>query len=199
MEFLVALIFFALGLRALNVQNQGARIRFLSEHLSRFRVEKQMADVQLSTLRALAESDPERQAPIWAMLEGMQADLCQQLHAFVLAFAKVDAALARTSRWPVPVPYATQWAPAASFDLRKVLGIHAKGLQNACELQVPAKEKAFVFMAEMLLLQHSCHWFCRSKITASARLLRQHKTPFAQVLASVGASTRQSYCALVGV
>ncbi len=199
MEFFVVLIFFSLGLRALNVQDQSARIRFLSEHLSRFRVEKQMADVQQSTLRALAETDPERQAPIWAMLEAMQADLCEQLHAFVLAFAKVDAALARTSRWPLPVPYATQWAPTASFDMRKVLGVHAKGLQNACDLQAPAKEKAFVFMAEMLLLQHSCHWFCRSKITASARLMRQHKTSYAQVLASVGARTRQSYGAVVGV
>lgn len=53
-------------------------------------------------------------------------------------------------------------------------------------------------MAELLLMQHSCHWFCRSKLVASARLLARHKTPYPKVLASVAPQSRQAYCKLVG-
>lgn len=45
---------------------------------------------------------------------------------------------------------------------------------------------------------HSCHWFCKSKVVASARLLARHQTSHDQVLRSVTAETRQAYCALTG-
>jgi hypothetical protein len=50
----------------------------------------------------------------------------------------------------------------------------------------------------MLLLQHSCHWFCKSKSVASARVLVRHQTPYAQVLASVSPETRRAYLDLLG-
>jgi hypothetical protein len=50
----------------------------------------------------------------------------------------------------------------------------------------------------MFLMQHSCHWFCKSKAVASARLLVRHKTSYEQVLASVAPETRRAYLALVG-
>jgi hypothetical protein len=51
--------------------------------------------------------------------------------------------------------------------------------------------------AELLLFQHSCHWFCRSKVTANARMMARHKTPHAQLLSSVSAQTREAYLQLV--
>jgi hypothetical protein len=51
--------------------------------------------------------------------------------------------------------------------------------------------------AELLLFQHSCHWFCRSKVTANARMVGRHKTPHAQLLASVSAPTRTAYLQLL--
>lgn len=197
MELFFALLLVALVWRGLNVREQSGKVRFLAERLQPFRVEKHMADVQVNTMRALSETDPERQASIWALTEGMQSDLCRQLNAFVLAFAKADPNRTRVSRWAMAIPYLTRWVPSMSFDLRKVLGVHAEGLQYACNLKVPVKEKAFVFMAEMLLLQHSCHWFCRSKLIASARLWTQHQTPYAQVLANVTPATRRSYAQLL--
>ena len=52
--------------------------------------------------------------------------------------------------------------------------------------------------AELFLMQHTCHWFCKSRAIASARLMARHKTPHAQVLASVTPATRTAYLALLG-
>ena len=60
------------------------------------------------------------------------------------------------------------------------------------------KDKAFIVMAELFLMQHTCHWFCRSRMVASARLMAQHKSPYAQVLRSVAPATREAYRAVVG-
>jgi hypothetical protein len=60
------------------------------------------------------------------------------------------------------------------------------------------KTKAFTLSAELFLMQHSCHWFCRSRAVASARLLARHKTSYAQVLQSVSGETREAYARLVG-
>jgi hypothetical protein len=46
-------------------------------------------------------------------------------------------------------------------------------------------------------MQHSCHWFCRSKVVASARMLARHKTSYEQLLAAVSPETRQAYQALL--
>jgi hypothetical protein len=49
----------------------------------------------------------------------------------------------------------------------------------------------------MLLMQHSCHWFCRSRALACARLLAHHHTSYEQVLESVDPTTREDYLRLV--
>jgi len=85
--------------------------------------------------------------------------------------------------------------------LRKVFSVHAKALEQAAQnhQQRTPKDKAFTLMAELMLLQHSCHWFCRSKTVASTRLLMRHQTHYAQVLDAVAPSTRKAYVALVGL
>ena len=54
-----------------------------------------------------------------------------------------------------------------------------------------------LLQAELFLMQHSCHWFCKSKFVASARMLARHQTAHAQLVASVAPATRNAYCALV--
>ena len=77
--------------------------------------------------------------------------------------------------------------------------IHAQGLEDATRSTqtVDPKGRAFTITAELMLMQHSCHWFCRSKTVASARLLARHKTRYEQVLAAVTPSTRNAYNRLV--
>jgi hypothetical protein len=50
----------------------------------------------------------------------------------------------------------------------------------------------------MLLMQHTCHWFCKSKTVASARLMARHKTTHQQVVDAVSPETRREYVRLIG-
>jgi hypothetical protein len=118
-------------------------------------------------------------------------------------FAKVNEVQARMNRLPWPLSEAASMISGSSFDLRAALKIHAAGLARAAQ-PAPAEEdglrkaRAFTLSAEMLLLQHSCHWFCKSQSVASARVLVRHQTPYAQVLASVSPETRRAYLDLLG-
>ena len=200
MDFLFIFALPVLGLIVLNKREQRARAALLGSYLGRFRIEQLMERLTQGYLRALGETDPARQAQVWQHLSADETELCLQFNAFVLEFSAVDAALTRVSRWPMALPYATVWAPSSSFDLRKALSIHAHALNQAAsnsQHQAP-KDKAFTLLAELLLMQHTCHWYCRSKMVASARLLARHQTAYAQVLSSVAPATRRAYGALVG-
>ena len=195
---LVALI--TAGAFVLKSKDQAARIALLGRHLGQHQIEKRMENLTEAYLRALGEDDPERRAQIWRLLHTAETELAEQFHRFATEFAKVDAAQARVSRLPLALPYASRLFPRASFDLRQALAIHAQGISQAAKnsLNQSPQAKAYTLSAELFLMQHTCHWFCRSKATASARLLARHRTSYAQVLASVAPGTRAAYRALVG-
>ncbi|MDD5027984.1 MAG: hypothetical protein PHH58_00570 [Rhodoferax sp.] len=199
MEPLVLLLMALVGLRLLAMREQRVRIALLGEHLARHQIEKLMQSVVQGSLRALGEADLERQASIWSMLESTQAELSQQVSALALAFANVPELDARISKLPLALPYATRWWPTLCIDARKLISLHAHALLQAVQADpgVSPKSRAFTFMAELFLFQHTCHWFCRSRLVASARLMARHQTAYAQVLASVAAPTRQAYQALL--
>lgn len=200
MDFLPLLALIALGLFALKTRDQNARIALLASHLGKYRVEALMKDLTEGYSRALGEKDAARQAQIWNLQAAAEAELCSQFSRFVIEFSKVDAASARVSKLPWPIPFATMLFPSATFDVRKALNIHAHGLSNALQNSAgqSAKGKAFTLSAEMLLMQHTCHWFCRSKATASVRMLARNQTSYEQLVASVAPDTRAAYRTLVG-
>ena len=183
-----------------NNRDQQQRVRLLAGILGQFQVEKLMETVVDGYLRALGESDPERSTQVWNMLGQAELTLCTQLQAFVAAFDKVDAAEARWSTLPLAIPFAAKLFPRATADFRALLRIHASGVDAVVRNQadLSQKDRAFMLTAELLLLQHSCHWFCRSKALASARTLARHRTPYTQALASVSATTRTAYNRLLG-
>ena len=53
-------------------------------------------------------------------------------------------------------------------------------------------------MAELLLFQHSCHWFCKSRSVATARMVLRHKTSPEQAVDAVSPRTRAAYLQLLG-
>ena len=197
--FLAALL--AFGLYFLKMKDQRRRVVLLATQLGRFQIEKLMETLKSGYLRALGEADGVRREQIWQLLVTTEDQLVEQFKRFSADFAQVAEAEARVSLIPVAVPFADRLFPKATFDLRRAIAIHAEGLAEACrnDAQRSQRDKAFTVSAELFLMQHTCHWFCRSRTTASTRLLARHQTPYAQVLASVGASTRQAYTALVGV
>jgi hypothetical protein len=92
-----------------------------------------------------------------------------------------------------------QLSPKACFDMRRALEVHAQGIARAVSNPqgLSPKERAFRMMGEMFLMQHSCHWFCKSKTIASARMVAQHKTRYEQALDAVSPETRSAYWGVV--
>ena len=198
MEYVVVLVLFA-GFLYLKSQEQGRRIALLASHLGKFDLEKLMASLMEGYLRALGESAPERQTQVWGYLALQEEKLRDQFVQFAAAFAEVWADNALVSTLPIAIPRADKLFPAATFDVRQLFQIHARGIDEVVRNAVNAtpKDRAYMLTAEMMLMQHSCHWFCRSKTVASARLLARHQTRYEQVLASVSPTTRNAYQRLI--
>lgn len=197
---LLMLVVSAFAVYTFKSRDQNRRIALLGSHLGKHQIEKLMENLTEGYLRALGEKDPERQAQIWNLQTSSEQELCAQFKRFVADFSRVEEAEARVSKLVLAVPHADRLFPGATFDLRKALAIHAQGICQAVENSqgLAPKAKAFTVSAELFLMQHTCHWYCRSRAVASARLLARHQTPYVQVLASVAPDTRQAYSALVG-
>ena len=179
-------------------RQQQERIRFLAGQITPLHIDKLMQELVEGHHRALGETDAARQQQVWTLLGEKATALCGQFERFAETFARQPAERCRVQRWPLPVPYAENWAP--TFDARKLFRLHAEGLRAALGANPHAygKSAAFTLTAEMLLMQHSCHWYCRSHTRASSRLLAQHQTPYQQVLNHVTPSTRDAYKRLTG-
>ncbi|NPC58085.1 hypothetical protein [Caenimonas soli] len=183
----------------LKARDQRRRVALLGGYLAKYQIEKHMQTLTQGYLRALGADDPQRSEPIWNMLRSIEQELCSQFKRFAADFSRAEEADTRVSKLPIYIPFAARLFPNYCFDMRQALAIHARGIAQAVEGSEHAspKETAFTMSAELFLMQHTCHWFCKSKTVASARMLARHKTPYAQLVASVAPSTRAAYCALV--
>jgi hypothetical protein len=200
MDLIVLAILVALSAWAIKARDQRRRIALLGRHLARYQIEKHMETLTQGYLRALGETDPQRGEPIWNMLRSTEQELCSQFRRFVIDFSRAHEADTRVSKLPVYIPFATKLVDR-TFDLRKALAIHARGISQAVEGggHLSPKSIAFTLSAELFLMQHTCHWFCKSRTVASARMLARHKTTYEQLVAAVSPDTRAAYCALVGL
>ena len=204
MEHLTLVLLLLLGLHFVRGRERAQRVALLGTHLGHFQIEKMMATLTEGYLRALGEQDAERRSQIWALLATTERNLAQQLQDFAQAFARVPLPQARTSTLALALPYASQWLPSATFDMRALLQAHAQGIAAVVAdpgdgSEQDRKRQAYTLTAELYLLQHSCHWFCRSRAVASVRLVALHQTDYAQVLASVSPATRAAYRKITGV
>lgn len=180
-------------------RDEHRRILLLGSHLGQYQIEKLMETLTEGYMRALGEADPARQQQIWSMLTTTETTLCEQFKRFANDFARLDAGLTRASKLPLSIFYTGRLFPDSTFDFREALGIHARGICQAVsrDADVSLKDKAFTVLAELYLMQHSCHWFCKTKGVASTRLVLRHQTPHAKVLDSVMPGTRRANTALV--
>ena len=210
MEILTLILLIATSAYILKSRDQKSRIVFLAKHLGRYPIERLMQTLIEGYARALGEIDTQRQAQIFKLLTSTELELCEQFSRFAEEFARADAVGSRVSKLTFDLPYASRFFPAATFDLRRAMTIHAQAIADATSIPITtpghlpeaatalklSKSRAFTISAELLLVQHTCHWFCRSKMIASARLLARHNTSYAQVLAAVSSDTRSAYLAL---
>lgn len=199
MDFFILAILFATGVWLLKSRDQRRRIVLLGSSLGSYRIEKLMEDLTQGYLRCLGEDDPERREQIWGLLNTTEEALANQFTRFAAEFARADEAETRVSTLPIAIPFAHKLFPRATFDLRKAFAIHARGIADAAsnrQQQTP-KGRAYTMSAELFLMQHSCHWFCRSKTVASARMFARHQTRYEQLVAAVAPETRKAYNALL--
>jgi len=200
MEILTLVAFIAIGAYLLRSHDQRRRIALLASHLGHYQIEKLMENLTEGYLRCLGEDDPERRRQIWGVLDATEGRLSAQFGSFAAEFARVDAAQARVSTFPLSIPCAHLLFPRESFDLRAAFAVHARGIADVVRnaAQRTPRDKAYTLSAELFLMQHTCHWFCKSKTVASARMLARHKTSYAQLIGAVSEGTRRDYLALIG-
>jgi len=197
MEFLGLILTLALGLHWLNSQGQRKRTALLAEQLRPFQIEKHMAQLTHAYMRALGEADTERQQQILQLQAEAEQQMAHEFQNLAREFAKLPAPVTRALK--VALPFMDQLSPKACFDMRRALEVHAQGIARAVSNPqgLSPKERAFRMMGEMFLMQHSCHWFCKSKTIASARMVAQHKTRYEQALDAVSPETRSAYWGVV--
>jgi hypothetical protein len=199
------LLFIALLGVAASVQRsreQRARIALLSGFLGRYQIERQMETLTDGYMRWLGEEGVERRTQIRGVLAGTERSLADQFAGFAKDVQDMPAPLAQVSKLPFWIPMAQQLLPRYRlFDVREAFAIHARGIAEVAANERGLSEKglAHQMMAEMLLMQHTCHWYCRSRALADARLVMRHQTAYAQVLASVSPKTARDYQALMGL
>ena len=197
--FLIALLV-AAGLHLLKSRYQAERIALLGSYLAPFQLEKLMENLTQGYLRALGESDAERRSQIWGLLTDTEDTLVGQVERLAASLAKAEPDPLRVSTLPLALPFADRLLPRATFDLRAAMQVHAQGIATVArnDAGLGPRDKAFMLSAELLLLQHTCHWFCKSRTVASARLLARQQTSYEQVLKAVSPATRRAYQKLVG-
>ncbi len=196
MELLSLLFLLGALIHWLNTQGQRQRTALLAAHLRPYQIEKHMAQLTEAYMRALGEPEAARQQQILQLQEVAEQQLADEFKNLATEFGRLSAPEARGFK--IALPWIDQLTPKATFDMRRLLSVHAQGIERAMALTpASAKERSFRIMAEMFLMQHSCHWFCKTKSIASARMLRQHQTRYEQALDAVSPETREAYWRVV--
>lgn len=198
MDFLILLMpLLGFGL-VYKIREERRRVILLASHLNSTSIERLMERITNGYNKALEAANLEQREAIWSELQNDEQQLGEQLARLADSVAREPQQNTRVCR--IALPWIDRLMPQTTFALPDVLRVHAQGLQqvaaNCAGLSLQAK--AFQFLAEMLLMQHTCHWFCRSRTIASARLVARHQTAYSQVVDSVSAQTRQAYSRLVG-
>ncbi len=197
LEILSLLVAASFAVHWFNNQSRRARTALLASQLQPFQIERLMQQLTEGYMRALAEADPERQQQVLQLQQESEQQLARQFQDLARAFAQLSPPQARTLK--LALPGIEKVLPQSTFDTRRVLQIHADGIERVVrnDADRSPRDRAFTLMAEMFLMQHSCHWFCRSKTIASARMLAQHQTHYEQALEAVSPETREAYLAVI--
>lgn len=191
----------ALGAFFYNRYEQARRVLMLRAMLHPYQLEQLMQTLLEGYMRAMGEADEARRSSIRQVMEGHETLLVSQLQRLAADTASMSGPMARVSRLPLQLPGVTRWWPGACFELSQAMRIHADGVTRVAhnEAGLNPRDKAFCMSAELLLFQHTCHWYCRSRTTASTRLVAHHQTSHAQALAAASAGTRDGLMAIGAV
>lgn len=179
----------------LRVRYQKAHIALLGGHLAGLRLEKHMETLTEGYTRAIGEQSESRQLQVLETFAQTERAVAAQLQTLAEALQKEGAQATAMASSVFCIPYVERVLPATARDFRALLRIHAAGLRHVVDNDegLDPKTRAFRLAAELYLFQHSCHWFCKSRGVADARLVVRHKVQHAKVVESVSPATRKAY------
>lgn len=191
---LILLVVFASG-QILRVQYQRTHIGLLGRHLAPLQLERHMETLTEGYTRAIHEDTEARQMQVLESFAQTEQAVADQLAVLAAAMQKESQDATGMGALSICVPYIERFLPSMSRDFRTLLNIHAAGLRRVVDNDehLDAKDRAFLLSAELYLFQHSCHWYCKSRNVADARLALRHQVTHQKVLDSVSAPTRSAY------
>lgn len=201
-ELLLLLAVLGIAAQVQKTREQQARVALLAQYLRPYQIEQQMEALTDGYLRWLGEADAERARQVRGVLAGTEQALAGQFQRFATDVATMPAPQAQVSKLPMWIPWAQQLLPRyRMFDVREAFKIHARGIAEVAANNAGLGEKSLArrMMAELLLMQHTCHWFCRSKAVADARLVLRHQTAWQQALDTASPQTARDYRELLGL
>lgn len=195
MDIAVILLIVVVVWQLSRVRYQRAHIGLLAKHLANLQLERHMETLTQGYLRAIREEGESRQLQVLETYNQTERIVASQVQTLASSLQKESPQAASLIALPFCLPYAERYLPAATRDFRELLRIHAKGLRHVVDNEPgwDPKTRAYHLSAELYLLQHSCHWFCKSRAVADARLAVRHQVTHQKTLASVSETTRAAY------
>ena len=182
--------------QVLRMRYQRMRIALLGRHLAQLQLERHMETLTQGYTRAIHEQTDSRQLQVLETYAPTERAVAAQVQSLAKAVHDENPQAVRMGAYPFCVPYAERFMPAGALrDFSALLQLHADGLRHAVDNadDWDAKTRAYHLSAELYLFQHSCHWFCKSRAVADARLMLRHQVDHKKVLESVSAKTRSAY------
>lgn len=200
MNIALILLMIVVAWRVLCLRYQRTHIALLGRHLAGFQLERHMETLTQGYTRAIHEKAETRQIQVLETFAQTERTVAAQVQSLADAMQKESAQAASIGSLPFCVPYAELFLPNLTRDFRELLRIHAIGLRHVVDNEdsLDIKNRAYHLSAELYLLQHSCHWFCKSRGVADTRLALRHQVTHQKVLESVSATTRSAYLRWLG-
>jgi hypothetical protein len=196
MDIAITLIMFAVAWQAVRIRYQRERIALLGRHLAKLQIERHMETLTQGYTRAIHEQDESRQLQVLATFAPTEQAVAAGVEALARSMQDENPQATGMGPFRFCLPYAERFL-SATRDFQALLRIHSVGLRHVVDNPAgwDPKTRAFHLSAELYLLQHSCHWYCKSRNVADARLLMRHQVDHQKVLASVSETTRSAYLA----
>jgi len=195
MDIVLILLIIIAAWHIMRVRYQRTHIALLARHLSTLQLERHMETLTQGYVRAIREENASRQLQILETYAQTERAVATQVNTLANSLSKETREAASLCTLPLCLPYAERYALSLTRDFRELLNIHAAGLRHVVDNEsgLDPKTRAFHLSAELYLLQHSCHWFCKSRAVADARLMLRHQVDHKKTLDSVSPLTRNAY------
>ncbi|WP_323016650.1 hypothetical protein [Castellaniella sp.] len=195
MDFVLILLAIVVTWRLLCLRYQRTHIALLGRHLASLQLERHMETLTQGYTRAIHEKDEARQLQVLDTFAPTERAVATQIQSLADAMQQENTQATRMGVLPFCVPHIEQFLPASTRDFRTLLHIHAAGLRRVVDNKDcwTPKDRAYHLSAELYLFQHSCHWFCKSRAVADARLMLRHQVQHQKALEAVSAETRAAY------